>query len=57
MQSNVSTFNELSWQTGGLEFIDTPLRDVIRDLEATYHVKISLSNPVLGEPVFRGINL
>lgn len=40
----VSTFNELSWQTGGLEFIRTPMKQVISDLEAYYNVKITLQN-------------
>lgn len=45
--STVSTFNELSWQTGGLEFIRTPLHAVITDLERYYGVKIELRNPNL----------
>ena len=40
----VVTFNELSWQTGGLEFIRTPIPQVIHDLEAYYNVQITLSN-------------
>jgi ferric-dicitrate binding protein FerR (iron transport regulator) len=41
---NVLTFNELSWQTGGLEFIRTPMRKVISDLETYYGVQITLTN-------------
>jgi len=40
----VVTFNELSWQTGGLEFVRTPMRQVISDLETYYGVQITLTN-------------
>ena len=40
----VLTFNELSWQTGGLEFIRTPMKQVISDLETYYGVQITLTN-------------
>ena len=43
----VPTFNELSWKTGGLEFVRTPLEVVIADLEKYYQVKIELRNPAL----------
>jgi len=43
----VSTFNELSWQTGGLEFVRTPMHQVIADLEQFYKVKITLRNPTM----------
>lgn len=39
-----ATLNELAWQTGGLEFISTPMEEVIADLEAHYNVKITLQN-------------
>lgn len=39
-----ATLNELAWQTGGLEFVNTPMEEVIADLEAHYKVKISLKN-------------
>jgi len=45
--SKVSTFNELAWQTGGLEFVRTPLEDVIADLEGYYKVRIELRNQSL----------
>jgi ferric-dicitrate binding protein FerR (iron transport regulator) len=45
--SKVATFNELAWQTGGLEFVRTPLKTVIADLEAHYAVKIELRNQAL----------
>ncbi|MBL7784067.1 MAG: FecR domain-containing protein [Saprospiraceae bacterium] len=41
---NVLTFNELSWQSGGLEFVSTPLRQVVRDLQTYYNAQITLSN-------------
>lgn len=43
----VTTFNELSWQTGGLEFVKTPMHQVITDLEQFYNVKITLRNPTM----------
>ncbi len=46
-QTRVATFNELAWQTGGLEFVKTPLSTVISDLEQYYNVKIVLQNPAL----------
>ncbi len=42
--SNAVSLNELAWQTGGLEFVKTPLSQVILDLEKYYHVKIALRN-------------
>ncbi len=45
--TNLSSFNELSWQTGGLEFVNTPLNHVVSDLERYYGVKISLNNPAM----------
>ena len=46
-KTQVATFNELAWQTGGLEFVKTPLSTVISDLEQYYNVKIVLRNPAL----------
>jgi transmembrane sensor len=42
-----ATLNELSWQTGGLEFVSTPLEQVIQDLQDHYGVRIRLLNPAL----------
>jgi len=42
--SNPVSMNELAWQRGGLEFVQTPLWQVIADLQNFYHVKIELSN-------------
>jgi transmembrane sensor len=39
-----ATLNELAWQTGGLEFIGTPMEKVIADIESHYKVKINLRN-------------
>ena len=47
--SQALTYNELAWQTGGLEFINTPLRQVVADLQAFYHVKIELTNNKLND--------
>ncbi len=46
-ESKVSTFNELAWQAGGLEFVKTPLSTVITDLEKYYQVKIVMRNNAL----------
>lgn len=43
--TQLSSLNELSWQTGGLTFVNTPLAQVIADLELYYGVKIELGNP------------
>jgi ferric-dicitrate binding protein FerR (iron transport regulator) len=45
--SNLSSLNELSWQTGGLEFVNTPLNHVVSDLERYYGVTIALRNPAM----------
>lgn len=45
--SNLSSLNELSWQTGGLEFVHTPLQQVVSDLEKYYGVKIYMTNPAM----------
>lgn len=47
--SAVNSLNELSWQTGGLEFINTPLQQVVIDLEKYYQVKINLRNPAMAD--------
>ncbi len=47
--SDVVSFNELAWQAGGLEFIHTPLSQVVRDLESWYNVRITLNNPALAD--------
>lgn len=46
-EARVATFNELAWQTGGLEFVKTPLATVVADLEQFYQVKIVLRNAAL----------
>lgn len=45
--AEVTSFNELAWQTGGLEFVSTPLTTVVSDLEKYYKVKIELRNAAL----------
>lgn len=45
--SKATTFNELAWQTGQLEFDSTPIREVVADLENHYGVKIELLNPAM----------
>lgn len=45
--TKVTSFNELSWQTDGLEFLKTPLQTVVNDLEQYYHVKIVLRNAAI----------
>lgn len=45
--STLSSLNELAWQTGGLEFVNTPLDQVVADLEKYYSVKIALRNPAM----------
>jgi len=41
---NLATLNELSWQSGGLEFVRMPLTRVLEDLEKHYEVSIVLEN-------------
>lgn len=43
----LQSLNELAWQTGGLEFVNTPLDQVVSDLERYYGVKIALRNPAM----------
>ncbi|MBL7798101.1 MAG: FecR domain-containing protein [Saprospiraceae bacterium] len=43
-RSKVPTLNELAWQTGRLEFDDTPLRHVMADLEKHYGATIEIEN-------------
>lgn len=45
--SEPGSFNELAWQAGGLEFIHTPLAQVVKDLENWYKVSVVLDNPAL----------
>jgi ferric-dicitrate binding protein FerR (iron transport regulator) len=48
-KTEAASFNELSWQTGGLEFVRTPLWQVMRDLEGFYRVKVELENPLMAD--------
>lgn len=41
----VSSLNELAWQTGGLEFVNTPLEQVFKDLERYYGIQLEMRNP------------
>jgi ferric-dicitrate binding protein FerR (iron transport regulator) len=50
--TEVTSFNELAWQTGGLEFVKTPLATVITDLERYYKVHIELRNTALRTAVY-----
>lgn len=45
--SGAVSMNELSWHTGGLEFVSTPLSKVMEDLEQYFHVKITMENSAL----------
>ena len=45
--TKATSMNELSWHTGGLEFVSTPLSEVMLDLEKYYGVKITLENSAL----------
>lgn len=45
--STVTSLNELSWQTGGLEFVNTPLVNVVNDLEQYYGVQITMRNSAM----------
>lgn len=47
-----ATLNNLAWHQGGLEFVKTPLRDVVSDLERHYNVKIQLLNPALNDCLY-----
>ncbi len=42
--TDLTSFNELAWQSGGLEFVHTPLSQVVADLESWYGVEIDLKN-------------
>lgn len=46
--SNVSTLNDLAWQTGGLQFVKTPLTQVFKDIEKYYGVNITVLNTNIG---------
>lgn len=45
IHSAINSFNDLAWQRGGLEFINTPLKQVVKDLEKYYSVTITLEAP------------
>jgi transmembrane sensor len=48
-KTEAASLNELAWQTGGLEFVRTPLWQVMRDLESFYRVKVALENPLMAD--------
>lgn len=45
--TELASLNELSWQTGGLEFVGTPLQVAIQDIEKHHGIKVRLANPQL----------
>jgi ferric-dicitrate binding protein FerR (iron transport regulator) len=47
--SQLNSLNELSWQAGGLEFVNTPLNQVIKDIERYYQVQIDMQNPAMSD--------
>ena len=47
--SHLPAINDLAWQTETLEFVKTPLSQVLADLENYYRVKITLQNKALAD--------
>lgn len=47
-----SLLNHLAWQSGGLSFVRTPLRQVVADLEHHYQVRIQLLDPAVQECLY-----
>ena len=47
IRSGVTSYNEVAWQSGRLEFVRAPMREVISDLEKYYRVKIAVRNTAL----------
>ncbi len=43
----VSSFNDLAWKSGHLEFINVPVRQVIADYESYFNLKIEVENQKL----------
>ena len=46
---NALSFNSLAWQAGGLEFINTPMHQVVKDLNDHYGTKVVLKNKRLND--------
>ncbi len=47
--SNETTLNELSWQTGGLEFIDAPMAKSLQEIATYYKVEIAVLTPEIND--------
>jgi ferric-dicitrate binding protein FerR (iron transport regulator) len=50
--SKRANFNELSWKNGGLEFVATPLKEVVEDISRHYGVQLSLQQPAMGDCLY-----
>lgn len=50
--SKRASFNELSWKNGGLEFVATPLKEVVEDISRHYGVQLSLQQPALADCLY-----
>ncbi len=50
--SKRARFNELSWKNGGLEFVSTPLKEVVEDISRHYGVQLSLQQPALADCLY-----
>jgi ferric-dicitrate binding protein FerR (iron transport regulator) len=45
--TELASLNDLSWQSGGLEFVGTPLQVAIQDIQKYHGVSVRLANPLL----------
>ena len=50
--SERASFNELSWKNGGLEFVATPLKEVVEDISQYYGVQLSLQQPAMADCLY-----
>jgi len=44
--------NDISWHTGVLSFVDTPVKDVVTDLSRHFAVEIAIENPAVADCLF-----
>ncbi len=53
--TNTESLNELAWQSGGLEFVRTPLAKVLSDIETYHGVRIELRNAALRNCLYTSV--
>ncbi|MEB3174156.1 MAG: FecR domain-containing protein, partial [Cyanobacteriota bacterium] len=48
LEQEVHSFADLQWHSGKMEFKDATIKDILKELEATYNIQVTLEVPEMG---------